>query len=307
MDSANKHIEIQADPSPATTTHLLTLGFALLCLFPFALAWDLTRALFTLVWTNDTFSQIPLIPLVSLFLIYGSRKEIFSDVSFGWTAGAALIVPGMAFVVAARLDAGQLSSANQATVFMFGIVLIWMGAFALFFGTRAFRAARIPLLFLIFAIPIPEPLLSKLIAFLQEKSADAAQAFFSMGRVPYLRRGLIFDLPGVSIQVAEECSGIRSTLALFITTALAAALFLKSNWRRLLLLIVVVPIAIVKNGLRIATLSTLAIYVNPAFLTGNLHHHGGVLFFLIALVPMALLLIFLERQERARPAAPARA
>jgi exosortase len=128
-----------------------------------------------------------------------------------------------------------------------------------------------------------------------------------LGRVPYLRRGLVFDLPGVSIQVAEECSGIRSTLALFITTALAGALFLKSNWRRLLLLIVVVPIAIVKNGLRIATLSTLAIYVNPAFLTGNLHHHGGVLFFLLALVPMALLLIFLERRERARPVAAARA
>jgi exosortase len=307
MDSANKHIEIEAASSPATATHLLALGFALLCLFPFALAWDLTRALFTLVWTNDTFSQIPLIPLVSLFLIYGSRKEIFSDVSFGWITGAAFITPGMAFIVAARLDAGQLSSANQATVFMFGVVLTWMGAFALFFGARAFRAARVPLVFLLFAIPIPEPLLSKLIAFLQEKSADAAQAFFSLGRVPYLRRGLIFDLPGVSIQVAEECSGIRSTLALFITTALAAALFLKSNWRRLLLLVVVVPIAIVKNGLRIATLSTLAIYVNPAFLTGNLHHHGGVLFFLIALVPMALLLIFLERQERVRPAAAARA
>jgi exosortase len=307
MDSANKNIEIQAAPSPATAPYLLALGFALICVVPFAMAWDLTRALFTLVWTNDTFSQIPLIPVVSLFLIYGNRKEIFTDISFGWATGAALIVPGLAFVVAARLDAGQISAANQATVLMFGIVLIWMGAFALFFGTHAFRAARIPLFFLIFAIPIPEPLLSKLIAFLQEKSADAAQAFFSLGRVPYLRRGLIFDLPGVSIQVAEECSGIRSTLALFITTALAAALFLKSNWRRLLLLVVVVPIAILKNGLRIATLSTLAIYVNPAFLTGNLHHHGGVLFFLIALIPMALLLIFLERQERARPAAAARA
>lgn len=307
MDSTNKNIEIQAAPSPAAAPYLLALGFALICAFPFALAWDLTRALFTLVWTNDTFSQIPLIPLVSLFLIYGSRKEIFSDVSFGWTIGAALIVPGLAFVVAARLDAGQLSSANQATVFMFGIVLIWIGAFALFFGTHAFQSARAPLLFLLFAVPIPQPLLSKLITFLQEKSADAAEAFFSLGRVPYLRRGLIFDLPGVSIQVAEECSGIRSTLALFTTTALAAALFLKSNWRRLLLLVVVVPIAIVKNGLRIATLSALAIYVNPAFLTGNLHHHGGVLFFLIALVPMALLLIFLEKQERARPAAAARA
>lgn len=307
MDSTNKNIEIQATPSPATAAPLLALGFALLCLFPFAMAWDLTRALLTLVWTNDTFSQIPLIPLVSLFLIYGSRKEVFSNISFGWITGAALITPGLAFVIAARLDADQLSAADQATVFMFGIVLIWTGAFALFFGTRAFRAARIPLLFLLFAVPIPEPLLSKLIAFLQVKSADAAEAAFALGRVPYLRRGLIFDLPGVSIQVAEECSGIRSTLALFITTALASALFLKSNWRRSLLLIVVMPIAILKNGLRIATLSTLAVYVNRGFLTGNLHHHGGVVFFLIALIPMALLLIFLERQERARPAAVARA
>jgi len=72
----------------------------------------------------------------------------------------------------------------------------------------------------------------------------------------------------------------------------------------MLLLIVVVPLAILKNGLRIATLSTLAIYVDPGFLTGNLHHRGGILFFMIALFPLALLLILLERGERPRPALP---
>ena len=90
----------------------------------------------------------------------------------------------MAFVIAARLDAGQLSPANQATVFMLGMVLIWMGAFALFFGTRAFRAARIPLLFLIFAIPIPEPLLSKLIVFLQKRERRCSRSILCLGSCP---------------------------------------------------------------------------------------------------------------------------
>src|SRR6202789_330056 len=139
MDSANKQIEIQAAPPPATATHLLALGFTLLCVFPFVFAWDLTRALFTLVGTNDTFSQIPLIPMVSLFLIYGSRQEIFSDISFGWISGAALITPGMAFVIAARLDAGKLSPANQATGFHVCYRAILDGRFCVFF-----RHARLP-------------------------------------------------------------------------------------------------------------------------------------------------------------------
>lgn len=302
MGSANKNLEISPAPSAPSVTLLLALGFALSCVLPFALAWGLARGLLTLVLTNDTFSQIPLIPLVSLFLIHGNRKEIFSEVSFGWITGAALMMPGMIVLMGARLDAGQIGSVNQAALFVFGIALIWMGAFALFFGTRAFRAARFPLLFLLFAVPIPEPVLSKVIAFLQKESADAAEAFFGMARVPYIRRGLIFDLPGVSIRVAEECSGIRSSLALFITTTLAGYLFLKSSWRRILLVVTVVPLAIVKNGLRIATLSTLAIYVDPGFLTGNLHHHGGIVFFMIALLSMALVLLLLQKGERPRPA-----
>jgi len=50
-----------------------------------------------------------------------------------------------------------------------------------------------------------------------------------------------------------------------------------------LLALSVVPIAVFKNAVRIVTLSVLSIYVNPSFLTGNLHHRGGIVFFLLAL------------------------
>ena len=49
--------------------------------------------------------------------------------------------------------------------------------------------------------------------------------------------------------------------------------------------------SVLKNGLRIMTLSTLAIYVNPEFLYGNLHRHGGIVFFVIGLIPILLLLL----------------
>src|ERR1700687_5194105 len=85
-------------------------------------------------------------------------------------------------------------------------------------------------------------------------------------------------------------------------TILANPFFLRSTWRRLTLCILVIPIAILKNGLRIVTRSTLAIDVNPGFLHGNLHHQGGIVFFVIALLPMALILVLLQTGENPRAA-----
>jgi len=56
----------------------------------------------------------------------------------------------------------------------------------------------------------------------------------------------------------------------------------------------------VKNGIRIVTLSLLSIYVDPSFLTGNLHHQGGILFFLLALGILLPLLWLLQQHERRR-------
>jgi len=281
---------------------LRIVGFVLVCLLPMVLAWDSLRSLLTLVIENETFSQIPLIPLVSIFILYANRRALFSNVSWGWRLGSVLMIPGTILLNAARLNSWHFSSTNQDIFVILGMVIFWMGAFALIFGSRAFRSARFPLLFLLFMVPIPEPILSKVIYFLQKESTEAAELFFRLVGVPYLRQGFIFALPGVTIRVAEECSGIRSTLALLITTVLVSYFMLRSNWTRALLCLVIVPLSILKNGLRIVTLSTLAIYVNPDFLYGNLHHHGGIVFFLIGLVPLILMLKWLQKAERKAPA-----
>lgn len=278
------------------------IGFLLLCVLPLILAWDSMRTFVALVAEDGTFSQAPLIPLVSAFLIYTDRKAIFSKISFDWIPSVVMIVPGLILVVLARLNPWALGAINQCSLLIFGIMLVWAGAFGLIFGASALRVARFPLVFLLFAVPIPEPILSKLVVFLQEGSTDAAEWFFKLGGIPYLRQDFVFVLPGLAIRVADECSGIRSSLALLITTILAAHLFLRSYWRKLLLCAVVVPLAVLKNGLRIMTLSSLAIYVNPGFMHGNLHRRGGFVFFAIALLPLVLLLSLLQKGEKTNAA-----
>ena len=59
------------------------------------------------------------------------------------------------------------------------------------------------------------------------------------------------------------------------------------------------PLAVVKNGIRITTLTLLSVYVDPGFLTGRLHHEGGFVFFFLALAILAPVLLLLQRSEAA--------
>ena len=176
--------------------------------------------------------------------------------------------------------------------------MIWLGAFLLCYGSRATRAAAFPLLFLLLVVPLPEAVLEKTIYLLQQGSTEIAYLLFKLVQVPVFRQGFVLSLPSVSIEVAKECSGIRSSMALFITCLLAVHLFLHTHWKMAFFVLLALPLAIIKNGIRITTLTLLAIYVDPSFLTGNLHHDGGVVFFLLTLAILAPVLLLLQKSER---------
>lgn len=178
------------------------------------------------------------------------------------------------------------------------LVLLWIGGFTLFYGSRALRAAAFPLAFLLLMIPLPQNVLARTIYLLQSGSTDIAYFLFRAAGVPVFRQGFFLTVPGVTIEVAKECSGIRSSMALFITCLLAAHLFLRTPWKILLFVLLAFPLALIKNGIRIFTLTFLSIKVDPSFLTGNLHHNGGFAFFLLALAILAPVLMLLEKSER---------
>jgi exosortase/archaeosortase family protein len=115
---------------------------------------------------------------------------------------------------------------------------------------------------------------------------------------PFVREDQVFALPGIVLKVAEECSGIRSSWVLFITSWLASHFFLKSRWRGLVAVFFVIPLGIVRNGFRILVIALLCVHVGPEMIESVIHRHGGPLFFGLSLGPLLLLVWWLRRSER---------
>jgi len=84
---------------------------------------------------------------------------------------------------------------------------------------------------------------------------------------------------------------------LLLTSLLAGHTFLRTPWTKTVIVLAILPVTILKNGVRIVTLSLLAMHVDPGFLAGQLHHEGGIVFFLLALVMLAPVLFLLRRSE----------
>ena len=246
---------------------------------------------------NDDASHIFLIPFISAGVIYLERRAIFQRVSYDLIPGALLALIGGGVATTASLWHASWSTSQSLSAYMLALVLSTISGFALCFGRTAARAARFSMLLLLLAVPPPDFLLSHAIYFLQRGSAELVAVLFDLMGIPFLREGFIFDLGRFSIEIAQECSGIRSSMAVLILALLAAHFYLRSFWKQVLLLLCSLLIMIVKNGVRIATLTILALHVNPSFLFGRLHRDGGVVFFVLGLTLLLPVLWLLRRLE----------
>jgi exosortase len=264
-------------------------------------SWRPLTDLFSFSLGHEYYSHFVLIPFLSAGLIYFERARTFRTLRFGLVPGILLIFMGTVLYLLSKSFALTLDRNDYLSVLALSIVTLWMGGFILCYGPLAFRAAAFPLLFLLLIVPLPGFLLHEAIYLLQKGSAECVYILFRTLGVPVFREGFVFALPGVTIQIAEECSGIRSSIALVITCGLAGYLFLHSTWKRILFVAFTVPLVIVKNGIRIVTLSVLSIYVNPDFLRGHLHRDGGVLFFILAVTVSFLVLRFQQKLEARSP------
>ncbi len=257
------------------------------------------KDLIALSFNKAVYSHIILIPLVSGYFMYSERKIIFSSMQYSFTYGTILIIAGIILYLIGMTQGIRLNQNDYLSLITLSALVFWIGGFIVSYGPHAFRAASFPLLFLIFMIPIPALAIEKLILLLQKGSAEAAYGFFMLTGIPFVREGYIFHLSTVSVEVAEQCSGIRSGIALFITGILAGHIFLQTGWKKIILVLSIFPVAIIKNGLRIVTLSLLGAYVDKAFLTDSLlHKKGGILFFILAIMLLAPVLWMLRKSER---------
>jgi exosortase len=276
----------------------LFLILVMVSLFVFQM--PLRALLHNSLWADnlyDKYSYTLAIPFISMALVFSGRSKIFTRVQYCFGTGVVLLLTGLILDWFAGRALPQLGTDNSLSTKILALVTFWLAGFILCYGTRAFRAGAFPLLFLLLTVPIPDSVLDKPITAVQYGSTEVCSLIFRLAGVPVVRKGLEFFLAHTAIEVAKECSGIHSTLAIFIMSLIAGYLFLRCVWKRVVLVLFALPIVCVTNGLRIATLTLLAEYVDASYLHGNLHHKGGMGFFLLALLLLFALLQLLRRGE----------
>jgi exosortase C (VPDSG-CTERM-specific) len=246
------------------------------------------------------YSHILLIPFISIYLL---RQKISFPVRPGAASpllGCGLIAAGLAslgITAATYFSSGHLSLNNYLSGTVFSFVCFILAGCAFFLGVDFFRTARFPLLFLFFLPPFPEAFTSTLEICFQHASAEVYSWLMTMSRATYFRQGQVFVLPELTIRVAQECSGIRSSFVLFITSLIAGHLFLKSPWHRAIFSVIVVPLGVFRNAFRIYFLSMASAHWDPRIIDSPLHHRGGPIFFVLSLIPVFLLLFWFRKRE----------
>lgn len=256
--------------------------------------------LLTFAAASPLYSHILLVPLVSFYLIWIRRRSLPATDARSPRLALLPLALGV-FAVAAyawlKRSGRPLNPADALSLLIGSYACLSLSATLAFLGLGLVRRLLFPLAFLLFMIPLPTAFTSGIEVFLQHASAQMAFVMLEAARTPMVHDGLVFRLPGITITVSQECSGIHSSLVLFILSLLAGQLFLVSPWKKALLALVVIPLAILRNAFRIFTLAMLCVHSDPAWIHSPLHHRGGPIFFALSLIPFLVLLAWLRRTE----------
>ena len=254
------------------------------------------REFVTYARQSEVHSYVLLIPFVTAYLIYSRWRQLSRELSSSWGYALLSAAAGTGALFAS-VHFTELGQNDYMTLLALSFVCFVVAGTFLILGSKWARSAMFPLFFLAFMIPLPEAAVDFLENASKEASAEVANWLFLISGTPALRMGTVFQLPGISIMVAKECSGIRSSLVLVITSLLAANMFLRTTWRRALLVAAVIPLGLLRNVFRILVISLLCVHIGPEMINSPIHRRGGPIFFVASLIPLFVVLWWLRRGE----------
>ena len=275
------------------------ISLCLLLAVSVALWWQAIVSTLGLALSNDAYTHILLIVPLSLSLIFFESRHDPVTAEPRRETGAVLLGIALSLFGLASWNGSNLSSDWRLSMSMFALVTWWIGSAVVCVGLPALRSLLFPLCFLFLFVPLPGRFVDSSAQFLQHQSAVASEILFRAAHVPVTRHGIILSIPALDIEVARECSSIRSSTMLMVITLILAHLFLRSSWRKILLVAAAIPLSVAKNAVRIFTIAELGTRVDPGYLNGRLHHNGGIVFLGLALfVDVALLWILRWGENR---------
>ena len=233
-------------------------------------------------WINDEdMGHGFFVPLISGYIIWQRRAELaaLKPESNPW--GLVLIIWGACQLMLGTLGAELFLARTSFLISLLGVIL-YIG------GTKVVRALAFPLVLLLFMIPIPAIVYSRITLPLQLFASSVAETVLGWIGIPVLRDGNVLELASQKLSVVEACSGIRSLLSLSFLSLIYAYFFDSKVWMRWALLIGTIPIAIAANAARV-TLTGVLSEVRKEFAQGFFHTAEGWVLFLVALALLVLL------------------
>jgi exosortase len=225
-----------------------------------------------------------LVPLISAFFIWIKRDRLSQAQMNTSIFGAAILVSSMAIYLLAL--AGQVAVAQRAMIIVSLIGLVLFN-----FGWQIFKILAFPLCYLIFMVPVPVSIYG-LIAFpLQLFATDVSHAIIQAVSIPVLQEGNMLYFVQTQLEVAEACSGLRSMMAFVMLSVLFAYIMDRGWWRRAVLVLSAIPLAIFANIVRVTGTGILAHFYGGEVARGFMHDFSGMAVFVFGLA-----LMFLEYQ-----------
>lgn len=237
---------------------------------------------------QEEYSYGYLIPFITLFLIW-QKKDLLRTLPFsGSWAGVGLTLAGMLFFLL-----GVLGSAYS--IIQYSFVMVIFGLALAFAGWRPFKVIFVPLLFLLFMVPLPGFLNQSLSNTLQLISSELGVAVVRLCGITVYLEGNVVDLGSYKLEVAEACNGLRYLFPLMTFGLIAAYLFKVPLWKRVLLFLSTIPITIIMNSVRIGLIGVTVEYWGPSMAEGLLHDLEGWVMFMVCTGVLALEMWLLTR------------
>jgi exosortase len=242
--------------------------------------WNTLAWLVEAWWSDAYYSHGPLVLLVSAYLIWSSRHALLRAPEGSQFVGTAILAVGLLLHAGAILWRAYFVSA-------FGLLAVLAGLGLLFLGRHAMRRLLFPLVFLSFSIPLP--LAERFGPPLEVFTATQATSLVRLAGISAINEGSRVILAGSTFAVGAPCSGLRSLVALIALAALLAHLVQGPVWARWLVFLSAVPVAILANLVRVASIFAVAYFWGPDAGLGYYHDASSLVLFMVALALLILL------------------
>jgi len=287
-------MEVQSAPTmkngstPLNVASLHACAFAAACLVLFSLLFHSSYRVMWIWWKDEDYNFCYFVPFTVLYLLWERRDRLRSIPSVPSWSGIVPLLAGIAFYWLGELG-------GEFYVIYLGSWLVLMGCAWTMVGWRKLKSALFPLCFLAAMFPFPRFITNNLTLRLKLISSKLGVALLQLGGYSAYREGNIIDLGFTKLQVVDACSGLRYFFPLIMLAILLAYYFKGAWWKKLVVVCSAVPISLITNSLRIASVGILYRLIGAQAVEGVVHDFSGWLIFMFSLILLFLEMWLLKR------------